>query len=297
VEVRVRVEVRARAPAAGSAPDAKEAVAVRPRDHAEGAPGEDGRAGRRDGNPPSCSGTGPSGGAESGGTDAAEVIAEAVRDVPPAEVPRRLCAVAVRLLPLRGASVSLRAEGMPVQLGASDATAARLGEVQATLGDGPCLHAAAIGAPVLATDLADGPEARRWPVFAQQAAEAGVQAVYSFPLGNDAVCVGTLDLYGAEPRVLSPPELRTAHLVAGVMTLALMALPHAEDDEEETSWLSALAADHDEVQQAIGMIMAQLGIDADEALARLRAHAFARGRTALDVAHEVITQRKRFDRD
>ncbi|PZG78716.1 hypothetical protein C1I97_36440, partial [Streptomyces sp. NTH33] len=63
------------------------------------------------------------------------------------------------------------------------------------------------------------------------------------------------------------------------------------------TWLSGLTTDQDEVYQAVGMIMAQLGTDAEEALARLRASAFAQGRTALDVAHEVITHRKRFDRD
>ncbi|MGW4041421.1 GAF and ANTAR domain-containing protein [Streptomyces sp. NPDC004721] len=246
-----------------------------------------------------------------GPLDAADVIAEGVRGVPVAEVPCRLCAVAVELLPVTGASVSLRGNGMPVRMGASDAVAARLAEIQATLGDGPSMYAAEAGAPVLASDLTAGRDARRWPVFAQQAAEAGVRAVYSVPLGDDAVCVGTLDLYGDAPHELSGRELHTARLVAGVMTLALMSLPLDENDENdaayeadvtgggagEASWLRAVAAEQDEVYQAIGMIMAQLGVGADEALALLRAHAFAESRTALDVAHEVITHRKRFDRD
>ncbi|MFE7215028.1 GAF and ANTAR domain-containing protein [Streptomyces sp. NPDC057611] len=246
-----------------------------------------------------------------GPSDAADVIAEGVRGVPAAEVPCRLCTVAVELLPVTGASVSLRGNGMPVRMGASDAAAARLAEIQATLGDGPSMYAAEAGAPVLASDLTAGRDARRWPVFAQQAAEAGVRAVYSVPLGDDAVCVGTLDLYGDAPHELSGRELHTARLVAGVMTLALMSLPLDENDENdaayeadvtgggvgEASWLRAFAAEQDEVYQAIGMIMAQLGVGADEALALLRAHAFAESRTALDVAHEVITHRKRFDRD
>lgn len=45
------------------------------------------------------------------------------------------------------------------------------------------------------------------------------------------------------------------------------------------------------------MIMAQLGVGADEALARLRADAFARGRSAYDVAREVLAHRQRFERD
>ncbi|MFJ1651863.1 GAF and ANTAR domain-containing protein [Streptomyces sp. NPDC088337] len=284
-------------------------MAVRSRDDGLGVPdeepGRDGPADRGEGHPERSGGTPRGQGRTGGPLDVADVIAEGVRGVPAAEIPRRLCAVAVELLPVTGASVSLRGNGMPVRMGASDPAAARLAEIQATLGDGPSLYAAQAGAPVLASDLTAGRDARRWPVFAQQAAEAGVRAVYSVPLGDDAVCVGTLDLYGDAPHELSGRELHTARLVAGVMTLALMSLPLDEDDEAaedddaavEASWLSVVAAEQDEVYQAIGMIMAQLGVGADEALALLRAHAFAEGRTALDVAHEVITHRMRFDED
>jgi hypothetical protein len=41
--------------------------------------------------------------------------------------------------------------------------------------------------------------------------------------------------------------------------------------------------------------MAQLGIDADEALARLRGRAFAQGRTALELARDVVAHRERLD--
>ncbi|MDG9726465.1 MULTISPECIES: GAF and ANTAR domain-containing protein [unclassified Streptomyces] len=224
---------------------------------------------------------------------AAEVIAAEVRGVPPGEVPGRLCRVAVRLLPVTGASASLRGEGVPVRLCASGDRASYLAEIQSTLGDGPCVSAAESGAPVLARDLTAGADVGRWPVFAQQATAVGVRAVYALPLGNDAVCLGTLDLYRDTPGGLTGPQLSLARLVAGVMTVALMALPRGEG----AAWLDELAGDHDEVYQAVGMIMAQLGIGADEALARLRADAFARGRTAHEVACDVLTHRRRFDRD
>ncbi|WP_316959568.1 GAF and ANTAR domain-containing protein [Streptomyces sp. TRM68367] len=231
-----------------------------------------------------------------GGT--AGAIAEGVRGVSPGEVPRRLCEVAVDLLPVTGASVSLRSDGMPVQICASSERAALLADIQATIGDGPCQTAVHTGRPVLACDLTSGHDALRWPVFAQQATAEGVRAVYAVPLGNGSVYVGTLDLYRDTPGRLTARELHTAQLVAGVMTVALMALPHGEEHEAPGGepWLSGLAADHDEVYQAVGMIMAQLGVASDEALARLRAHAFAHGRTALDVARDVVAHREGFDR-
>ncbi|MFF0161523.1 GAF and ANTAR domain-containing protein [Streptomyces sp. NPDC005263] len=230
---------------------------------------------------------------------AADAIAGCVRGAAPVEIPGRLCEVAVELLPVVGASVSLRSDGMPIQLSASSDQAAHLSEVQATLGEGPCTYAAETGAPVLAADLTDGRDALRWPVFAQQATAAGVQAVYSLPLSQDAVCVGTIDFYRRAPGGLTAEEVRTAQLVADVMTAALMALPRGEENGYggEEPWLSGLATEHDEVHQAIGMIMAQLGVASEEALARLRAHAFAHDRTALEAARDVVAHRERFDRD
>ncbi|MGX1560556.1 GAF and ANTAR domain-containing protein [Streptomyces sp. NPDC055506] len=233
------------------------------------------------------------------GIRAADVIARGVRGAEPGEVPGRLCEVAVELLPVVGASVSLRSDGMPVQLSASNARAAHLAELQATLGDGPCQSAVETGAPVFACDLAAGRDAGRWPVFAQEATAAGVRAVYAVPLGSDAVYVGTLDLYRDSPGGLTARQLHVARLVAGVMTVALTALARGDEPEarDGEAWLSGLAADHDEVYQAVGMIMAQLGVGADDALARLRADAFARGRTALEVARDVLAHRTRFERD
>ncbi|MET7693007.1 GAF and ANTAR domain-containing protein [Streptomyces sp. NPDC005483] len=230
---------------------------------------------------------------------ASDVIAAGVRGADPAEIPGKLCVAACELLPVAGASVSLRSDGMPVQLSASSERAAQLSDIQATLGDGPCTAAAATGAVVVATDLTSGRDVGRWPVFAQEATAAGIRAVYSMPLGNDTVCVGTLDLYRDVPGELTRRELRVAELVAGVMTVALTALSRGEESgpDGDDLWLSGLAAAHDEVYQAVGMIMVQLGVDSDEALARLRANAFAHSRSALDVAHDVVRHRKRFGRD
>ncbi|MFD5803957.1 GAF and ANTAR domain-containing protein [Streptomyces sp. NPDC127020] len=223
------------------------------------------------------------------GSSAAELIAAEVRGAAPDEVPGRMCAVAVRLLPVTGASASLRGEGVPVRLCASGDRASYLAEIQATLGTGPCVTAVEEGVPVLACDLTCGADAGRWPFFAQQATAIGVRAVYALPLGTDDACLGTLDLYRDSPGGLSAPQLRTARLVAGVITVALMALPRREG-----AWLDEVAGDHDEVYRAVGMIMAQLRIGADEALARLRADAFARDRTVQAVAREVLTHRRHF---
>jgi len=52
-----------------------------------------------------------------------------------------------------------------------------------------------------------------------------------------------------------------------------------------------------EVHQATGMVVAQLGVSATDALARLRAYAFVEQRLLSDVAHDVVSRRLRFTRD
>lgn len=227
----------------------------------------------------------------------AEVIAEEMCGAGPPEVPQRLCDAVMQLLPVSGAGLSLRGDGMPVPLGASGERAARVMEIEVTLGDGPCLEAAGSGSMVCAPDLLSNRDAFRWPVFAQQASAAGVRSVYALPLGDRALCVGTLDLYRDVPGELTADEVRTARVVAEVLTAALLALSRVapQDAENLGHGLSPLAAEHDEVYQAVGMVMAQLGVPADEALSLLRGHAFAKDRTVLELAHEVVAQRTRFD--
>ncbi|WP_427166721.1 GAF and ANTAR domain-containing protein [Streptomyces sp. C1-1] len=226
------------------------------------------------------------------------LIAEGLRGARPEEIPGRLCAALVELLPVSGASVSLRSDGLPVRISASDEAASYLAELQATVGEGPGMLAGRLGATVLARDLTAGRDPQRWPVFAHEATAAGVAAVYSLPLGIDALCVGTLDLYRGTPGDLTERQLRTARRAAGLLTEALATLPWEENGERgDEPWVCGLAADHDGINQAVGMIMAQLGADAAEALARLRGHAFVLGRTVLEAARDVVERRMRFDGD
>ncbi|WP_328937646.1 GAF and ANTAR domain-containing protein [Streptomyces tauricus] len=216
-------------------------------------------------------------------------------------VPELLCGACVDLLPVTGASISITGSSTARALWcASDDTAARLAEAQYTLGDGPCQSALDRAAPVLAPDLTQGPDARRWPVFAHQAVELGVRAVFSLPLGAGALAIGTLDLYRDTAGALSPRDLRIALLARDAVTFAVLNLEASSDgflsaDEAGVaSWVDAAEADHIEVHQAVGMVMVQLGVDPEQALDRLRAHAFSEGRTVTEVAQEILARTLRF---
>ncbi|MFF5449434.1 ANTAR domain-containing protein [Streptomyces sp. NPDC012888] len=226
-----------------------------------------------------------------------EAFADAVSGVAGSEVPAMLCRACVDLLDVTGASVSLAGDQDARALWwSSDEVAGRLAETQYTLDDGPCQSAVALAAPVLAADLTGGPDARRWPVFAQQAVELGVRAVFSLPLGGSGLAIGTLDLYRDSPGPLSERDQSFAFPAADAITTALLALQAQEEPDggQPASWLDKAETDHEEVHQATGMIMVHLGVDPQQALARLRAHAFAHGRTVSEAALDVIAGRIRF---
>lgn len=230
----------------------------------------------------------------------AEVLAGAMECADPASVPARLCQVCVDLLDITGASVSL-VGGTPDE-GAlwwsSDPVAADLAEAQYTLGDGPCRTSRDLIAPVLAADLTGGADARRWPVFAQRAVELGVRAVFSLPLGSDAVAIGSLDLYRRDPGPLSRGDTAAAFTASDAITAALIRMQSRTETETDgddadglggsVSWLNGAESDHEEVHYATGMLMVRLGVGPQHALARLRAYAFARGRTLTEAARDVL---------
>lgn len=208
----------------------------------------------------------------------------------------RLCETCVRILPVSGASISLiSTDGMRVTLCASDDVAAGLAEIQDTLGEGPSFQAVSLNAPVFATDLADGSDGHRWPLFAPQATNAGARAVYSLPL-RQGTSIGTVDLYRAQAGALDEREMRVALHAADTLTPALLTLAPEETEEgaPDVGWLGGATAPREEVYQATGMVMVQLGIGAGEALARLRARAFSEGRTITELAQDIVDRTSDF---
>ncbi len=61
--------------------------------------------------------------------------------------------------------------------------------------------------------------------------------------------------------------------------------------------LKGLSDSRAEVYQAVGMISVQLGVSLEEALVRLRAHAFAASTPLDEIAGDVVGRLLRFDPD
>lgn len=211
-------------------------------------------------------------------------------------LPTRLCAECLAVLPVSGVGVALMTADGPsgVVLAATDGRARQLEELQFALGEGPCVEASGSGRPVLQPDLAvSGPA--RWPRFGAAVLDAGVHAIFAFPLRVGAIRVGVLDLYRDTPGPLTDAELADALAFADAATTMVLHLQdhgkHGDDDPALAGPIDSQA----EVHQATGMITIQLGVSLADALLRLRAHAYATGQTVSAVAADVVGRRLLFD--
>ena len=183
----------------------------------------------------------------------------------------------------RGGGQRLAPTGDLVSVAASSPATARVVDLQFTLGEGPCLAAVASRSPVLVPDL-DKVAATTWPGYGPAAHDHGVRAVFAFPLQVGTARLGALDVYRDEPGAM------TAHARARAPAYAHVAIQMLLDAHDEPDQIAALMVDERtraHVYQAQGIAMT-LALDAAEALARMRAYAFAQDRRLTDVAEDII---------
>jgi hypothetical protein len=206
------------------------------------------------------------------------------------EAPARLCGICVDVLAVTGAAVSLVSEGQYRGVAAaSDRTVEAIEDMQFALGEGPGLEAYARRGPVLVPDVAAG--AGRWPEFTRQALDAEVGALFCFPLQVGGARIGVLTLYRDAAGELDGRRVRDALTMAHLATEVVLAL-QAGVLTAGLAWPLQGVVDHRaEVHQATGMIAAQLGTGVAEALARLRAHAWAEHRSMADLSADVVAGR------
>jgi GAF domain-containing protein/ANTAR domain-containing protein len=210
-------------------------------------------------------------------------------------LPSQLCAACLSALPVSGVGAALMTVDGPsgVVLAATGERARQLEELQFALGEGPCVEASGGGRPVLEPDLVTA-GSPRWPRFGAAVLEAGVRAVFAFPLRVGGIRVGVLDLHRDTPGPLSTPDLVEALAFADAATVVVLHLQDHDGDDGAGSPLTGPIDGRAEVHQATGMITIQLGISLAEALLRIRAHAYASGRTVSAVAADVVSRRLRF---
>lgn len=201
----------------------------------------------------------------------------------PAAVGSRLAWAAGRVLHGDGCGISLSARGaLRVPWGASDADATLAEQLQFTAGQGPCFDAFSGDQAVMAGELVI---TRFWPGFAGEfLRRTPFRSVFATPIRG----VGVLDLYFTDPLGSLTVDVAAADEVTGEIWTALADegswLPTAPPSSTAPSSFRARS----QVPVAMGILVAALDLAADDALAMLRAHAFADSRSVDEVAGDVV---------
>lgn len=200
----------------------------------------------------------------------------------------RVCRAALECLELSGAVVRiLTGDGSASAVIAAEGTQDRLGEIEFDVGDGPGRTAHHLSRPVLVARLA-GADGDQWPTFRDVAVDRGVAAVFVFPLHFGAVGFGTLELFAKQAGSLTPEQLQLCQALARIQLDLLLRGRPTKPDGSLSEGLAGVVDDHSVIAQAQGMAMVDLGVTLDDALSRLRAHAFAEGISLDQLAHDVL---------
>jgi GAF domain-containing protein len=211
-----------------------------------------------------------------------------------------VCASRRIYLPDTVATVSIVApSGRWTQVYASSPGAADLEQIGFVLEEGPHLEALASGTPVLIEHISDVESADRGRRYSQAASEHGVRSIAAMPLQDDGDVIGVLTLFSNISLRLHEHQLTVALRMADAASEIIAEWLDREGISSHP--LSSRPEDlYDyqvEIPQASGMVMAQLGITINDAMIRLRAHAYANDLSVAEVARRVVGRNLRFGAD
>jgi GAF domain-containing protein len=205
----------------------------------------------------------------------------------------QLCLGCVKIAGVDGAGIMLMSGDIPRgSLCSTNAVSQLIEELQYTLGEGPCVDAYQQNRVVAEPDLAE-PVTPRWIAFTPPALEAGVRAVFGFPMRSGTVRLGALNLYRDGPGPLTDDQHADALVLADLAARWVLEAQAGAAPDTVAQELQIGADFHFAVHNAAGIVSVQRGISITEALIRLRAYAFSYDRLLAEVAEDVIARRLR----
>lgn len=177
-------------------------------------------------------------------------------------------------------------DGAESLVAASDHIARVTHDVEFVMGEGPA-HDVVTTMAIVSVD--GGGLVERWPRYGPIAAENGVGSVLSLPLRQEpGGCIGALSVYDTMPEV-SAELSATSVRVADALTHTVLNVPGSVADDESPAAPMFDEADFlATVHQAAGVVSVQMSCNTADAVALLRARAFAEGLPLETLAHSII---------
>jgi hypothetical protein len=218
-----------------------------------------------------------------------------------------ICDAAIKLSGADGVAVAVltRAARVRELAYASDPIAEQLDELEYTIGEGPCFDAYLDAKPQLYPELCCGAQTSRWPTFATDATQLGIQALFAFPLPDAQRPMGVLEFYRRAAGGLGNVQYEWAAACATAIAQRLrsnwqtyVARTGGTQRAIETAAVTGVALSEPadpftrtHIHLAGGMAAVQLGVMSSEGVDRLRAYSYAHARSISAVAADIIARR------
>jgi GAF domain-containing protein len=189
------------------------------------------------------------------------------------------------VLAITGAGIVLAGQdGRLAYATASTETIADLERVQEETQSGPCSEAFREQVVVAVPDLDDHSE---WDRYRQEAQRIGIRSVAGLPLGLGSERLGALNLYDDEPHEWTEEELSAARVLAD-MAAGYMIHEQLQDTRRLAEQLQTALDSRVVIEQAKGLVAADLQISIDDAFEVLRSTARSRNQTLRELAAAVV---------
>ena len=207
----------------------------------------------------------------------------------PDETLRRLVGLAVELVPGgTAAAVTIAADGSGLTFAASDRRLDGLHRLQFGGGDGPVVETLRHNEP---RRIDDTTAERRWPAFCRAAAAAGFGSVLALPLRTDRQPAGAVALYGQEPAVFRGAAHDIALLFAAQGGTAVRNASLYKACRRMVDNLHAGLESRAVIEQAKGVLHAELGVSPAEAFQLLSRYSQHTNRRVRRIAAELVQGR------
>ncbi|MGI8457523.1 MAG: GAF and ANTAR domain-containing protein [Propionibacteriaceae bacterium] len=176
--------------------------------------------------------------------------------------------LAVRAIPgADGAGLTLLEAERPNTIVATTAFVSEIDDIQYSLGQGPCISAAADGATIRSGSLGADP---RWPRFGGRIARLGVHSVLSLPLIVGDTVLGAMNVYAHAKNVFDERAATLGEMYAVPAAISVQNAQVLAEAQRFVARLESVLADRRIVERAIGIMMSRGGGTAEDALDRLR---------------------------
>ena len=211
-----------------------------------------------------------------------------VHDIGVEETLQHVIDVAVRVVPgCDAAGVTITAGGTPRTAAHTDERTLVVDTDQYEAGEGPCLEAAA----TQQTCRVDVEEAMdRWPAFTRAARADGIRSFLAAPLGVRGEPLGALNLYSRNQDGFGALDEVFFELLAVQASAAIANSLRYAEAVTLTAQLEGALESRVVIEQAKGVLIGALGVDAERAFDLLRRRSQGANTKLRHVAAEVVAE-------